>query len=110
VRCRKYGRQRRFAGALTAVIRKMAEAPGTFDEKGWLQIGFLWSQLALAENYIPPAVCIYAQPVCCAGDCQRAMQFWSDPACALGLRKRFGRVKHCPPTMPHDVRTVECQR
>lgn len=38
--------------ALTSVIRKMAEAPGTFDEKGWLRIGFCGHQPALAETYI----------------------------------------------------------
>ncbi|MDR3456729.1 MAG: DUF2264 domain-containing protein [Verrucomicrobiae bacterium] len=38
--------------ALTAVIRKMIEAPGTFDAAGWLQIGFCGHQPALGENYI----------------------------------------------------------
>jgi hypothetical protein len=39
-------------GALTAVIRRMMEAPGTFDENGWLRIGFCGHQPALAEKYI----------------------------------------------------------
>ena len=38
--------------ALTTVIRKMIEAPGTFDAHGWLQIGFCGHQPALGENYI----------------------------------------------------------
>jgi hypothetical protein len=38
--------------ALTAVIRKQIEAPGTFDEKGWLRIGFAGYQPTLAESYI----------------------------------------------------------
>lgn len=38
--------------ALTAVIRKMIEAPGTFDEHGWLRIGFYGHQPSLAEGYI----------------------------------------------------------
>jgi hypothetical protein len=38
--------------ALTAVIRKMIEAPGTFDAGGWLQIGFCGHQPALGEGYI----------------------------------------------------------
>jgi hypothetical protein len=38
--------------ALTAVIRRMIEAPGTFDENGWLQIGFCGHQPSLAEGYI----------------------------------------------------------
>ena len=39
-------------GALTTVIRKQIEAPGTFDENGWLRIGFAGHQPALAEGYI----------------------------------------------------------
>jgi hypothetical protein len=38
--------------ALTAVIARMIEAPGTFDEKGWLKIGFCGHQPSLAEPYI----------------------------------------------------------
>ena len=38
--------------AMTAVIRRMIEAPGTFDEHGWLQIGFCGHQPTLAERYI----------------------------------------------------------
>ena len=39
-------------GALTAVIRRMIEAPGTFDDAGWLRIGFCGHQPALGEEYI----------------------------------------------------------
>jgi hypothetical protein len=38
--------------AMTAVIRKVIEAPGTFDSQGWLQIGFCGHQPSLAEDYI----------------------------------------------------------
>ncbi|HEY6466532.1 MAG TPA: DUF2264 domain-containing protein [Candidatus Acidoferrales bacterium] len=38
--------------AMTAAIRKSVEAPGTFDDRGWLQIGFCGHQPALAETYI----------------------------------------------------------
>jgi hypothetical protein len=39
-------------GALTAVIRKLIEPRGTFDAKGWLQLGFCGHQPSLAEGYI----------------------------------------------------------
>jgi hypothetical protein len=39
-------------GALTAVIRRTLEAPGTFDSAGWLQIGFCGHQPAVGETYI----------------------------------------------------------
>lgn len=38
--------------ALTAVIRRCMEAPGTFDEGGWLRIGVAGSQPSLGETYI----------------------------------------------------------
>jgi hypothetical protein len=38
--------------ALTAVIRKTMDAPGTFDDCGWLRIGCYGGQEALAEPYI----------------------------------------------------------
>lgn len=38
--------------ALTAVIKRVIEAPGTFDENGWLKIGVYGSQPDLGETYI----------------------------------------------------------
>lgn len=38
--------------ALTAIIKRQIEMPGTFDEKGWLTIGFAGSQKELGEGYI----------------------------------------------------------
>ncbi|MBD2702751.1 DUF2264 domain-containing protein [Spirosoma sp. BT702] len=38
--------------ALTAVIRRTMDAPGTFDGKGWLQIGLCGHQPAIGETYI----------------------------------------------------------
>jgi hypothetical protein len=38
--------------ALTAVIRRSSEAPGTFDADGWLRIGFCGHQPGVGERYI----------------------------------------------------------
>lgn len=38
--------------ALTAVIRRSMAAPGTLDEKGWLQVGAVGHQPSIRENYI----------------------------------------------------------
>ena len=38
--------------ALGAVIRRLIEAPGTFDREGWLTIGLYGHQPGLAERYI----------------------------------------------------------
>jgi hypothetical protein len=39
-------------GALTQLIRRMIEMPGTFDAKGWFPIGFCGHQPALGESSI----------------------------------------------------------
>jgi hypothetical protein len=38
--------------ALTAVIRRTMEPPGTFDERGWLRVGLCGHQASLGEPYI----------------------------------------------------------
>ena len=38
--------------ALYTVIKKQIEAPGTFDKKGWLTIGFSGHQPKIGEGYI----------------------------------------------------------
>jgi hypothetical protein len=38
--------------ALSAVIRRMIDAPGTFDRDGWLTIGFCGHQPNIGERYI----------------------------------------------------------
>src|SRR3712207_5232101 len=38
--------------AMTSVIRRMIEAPGTFDANGWLTLGFCGHQPGVAETYI----------------------------------------------------------
>ena len=39
-------------GALTAVIRRSIDAPGTFGADGWLRIGFCGHQPGIGETYI----------------------------------------------------------
>lgn len=66
-------------GALTAVIRRSIEAPGTFDEAGWLRIGFAGHQPGVGERYISTGS-LY---LCAAGllplGLPAADPFWSDP-------------------------------
>lgn len=38
--------------ALTAVMQKVLNSPGTFDTKGWLKIGLAGSQINMSESYI----------------------------------------------------------
>lgn len=65
--------------ALTAVIRRMIDAPGTFDGGGWLRIGFAGHQPGLGEGYISTGS-LY---LCAAGllplGLPPAHPFWRDP-------------------------------
>jgi hypothetical protein len=65
--------------AMTAVIRRMIEAPGTFDEHGWLTVGFAGHQPGLGETYISTGS-VY---LCAAGLLPLGLPpthaFWADP-------------------------------
>lgn len=65
--------------ALNEVIHRMIEAPGTFDENGWLMIGAVGSQPALGEEYINRGS-IY---LCTEGLLQLGLPatdaYWSEP-------------------------------
>ncbi len=43
--------------ALTAVLNRQMMAPGTFDEQGWLRIGFVGHQPSIGESYISTGSC-----------------------------------------------------
>lgn len=65
--------------ALNAVIKRMIEAPGTFDENGWLQRGVVGHQPQMAEGYINTGS-LY---LCTFGLLQLGLppddQFWTEP-------------------------------
>ena len=67
-------------GALTAVIRRSADAPATFDANGWLQIGFCGHQPGVGETYISTGS-LY---LCAVGLLPLGLPasdpFWADPA------------------------------
>jgi hypothetical protein len=65
--------------ALSAVIRRQVEAKGTFDENGWLRIGFAGHQPGIGEVYISTGS-LY---LCTAGLLPLGLvekdEFWADP-------------------------------
>ncbi len=67
-------------GALTAVIRRMIEAPETFDAQGWLQVGAVGHQPSIRESYISTGS-LY---LCLCGIVQLGLPaddpFWTAPA------------------------------
>lgn len=68
--------------ALTAVIRRMGEAPGTFDADGWLNAGVVGNQVASRDGYNSTG----ALYMCVHGFSHLGMPpeapFWSEPATA----------------------------
>jgi hypothetical protein len=74
-------------GALTAVIRRTMEAPGTFDAQGWLQVGAVGHQPSIREGYISTGS-LY---LCLCGMLQLGLPasdpFWTAPAEAWTQKK-----------------------
>ena len=73
--------------ALSAVIGRMIEAPGTFDRAGWLTVGFAGHQPHLGERYISSGS-VY---LCAAGLLPLGLPasdpFWTSPSADWTARK-----------------------
>ena len=76
--------------ALTAVIRRSIEAPGTFDANGWLTIGFCGHQPSIGETYISTGS-LY---LCAMGLLPLGLPpsdpFWQEPAADWTSKKAWG--------------------
>jgi hypothetical protein len=66
--------------ALTAVMRRMAEAPTTFDENGWLRIGFCGYQPEMAEPYISTGSCYLCSAAWLPLGLAETDPFWTGPS------------------------------
>lgn len=66
--------------ALTAVMRRMIERPGTFDAKGWLTIGFAGHQPSLGEPYISTGSLYLCAVAWLPLGLPSSDPFWSGPA------------------------------
>ena len=67
-------------GAMTSVIRRLSEAPGTFDDGGWLRIGFCGHQPSLAEDYISTGSLYLCAVALLPLGLPPTDPFWSSPA------------------------------
>lgn len=78
--------------ALTAVIRRSIESPGTFDEQGWLTVGFAGHQPGLGERYISTG----STYLCTAGLLPLGLPasdpFWSDSPADWTAKKAWAGV------------------
>ncbi|MEZ2442208.1 DUF2264 domain-containing protein [Chitinophaga sp. RCC_12] len=66
--------------ALTAVNKRIFEVPGTFDKKGWLQIGFCGHQPEIADTYTSTGSLYLCSTGFLALGLPYGSPFWSDPA------------------------------
>lgn len=66
--------------ALTGAMRKLMEAEGSFDENGWLQIGFCGHQPALGEGYISTGSLYLCSVGLLPLGLPASAEFWSAPA------------------------------
>lgn len=64
--------------ALTAVMRRMIDAPGTFDKNGWLNVGFYGHQPELAESYISTGSCYLCSAAWLPLGLPATDPFWAD--------------------------------
>ena len=64
---------------LTAVMRRMIDVPGTFDENGWLQVGFYGHQPEIAEAYISTGSCYLCSAAWLPIGLPGADPFWAGP-------------------------------
>lgn len=67
-------------GALTAVIRKTLEAPGTFTKDGWLNIGLYGHQPEMAEFYITTGSLYLCTTIFLPLGLPESDDFWAKPA------------------------------
>ena len=75
--------------ALTAVIRRTLEAPGTFDANGWLRVGLAGHQPDLAESYISTGSLYLCAFVFLPLGLPAGDPFWSAPATDWTSRKAW---------------------
>lgn len=73
--------------ALTAVMRRSIEAPGTFDKNGWLTCGFYGHQPAIAEPYISTGSCYLCSVAWLPLGLPSSDPFWAAPAAPWTAKK-----------------------
>jgi hypothetical protein len=68
-------------------MHRMMEVPGTFDEGGWLRIGFCGHQPSIAEPYISTGSCYLCSAVWLPLGLPEADPFWKEPATSWTAKK-----------------------
>ncbi|WP_071133693.1 DUF2264 domain-containing protein [Millionella massiliensis] len=76
--------------ALTTVMRRMLEAPGTYDEGGWLTMGFCGSQKEAGETYLCTGSMYLASTIFLPLGLPAEDSFWTAPAQPWTTQKAWG--------------------
>jgi len=76
--------------ALTAVIKRTLEPPGTFDDSGWLQIGFSGHQPGVGETYISTGSLYLCSVALLPLGLHWSDPFWADPAVPFTQQRAWG--------------------
>jgi len=78
--------------ATTAVMTRMITAPGTFDERGWLTIGFAGHQPSIGENYISTGSLYLCSAAWLPLGLDATDEFWSAPSQPWTAKKAWSGV------------------
>ncbi|TRW22957.1 DUF2264 domain-containing protein [Flavobacterium zepuense] len=79
--------------ALQAIIKKQMEAPGTFDAKGWLTIGFYGHQPEIGEPYISTGSLYLCTEAFLVLGLPQEAAFWSAPDALYTQQQIWGGKK-----------------
>lgn len=89
--------------AMTALIRRMIEAPGTFDANGWLTIGLAGHQPSIGETYISTG----SAYLCSVGVLPLGLPssdaFWSDPPADWTAKRAYAGMDVPADRAMHDA-------
>lgn len=90
--------------ALTAVIRRTMAVKGTFDEAGWLRVGFTGSQPLVGEMYISTGSLYLCSTVFLALGLPESDEFWSDvPRQWTSCQMWSGQKAHVDHALDHTA-------
>lgn len=76
--------------AMSLVLERQASAPGTFDENGWLTVGFAGSQREISEDYINTGSCYLCMAFFLPLGLPEDSPFWSSRPRPWTSRKAWG--------------------
>jgi len=81
--------------AMTAVLNRMMGAPGTYDDDGWLRIGFCGAQGRIGENYISTGSLYHCSTILLPLGASEDTPFWTAQS-EDWTAKRLWAGKHVP--------------